>query len=120
MRNLSRRWYFRGSRIQHGGTHRDTRQMLFSVPAQKLEKLMHSLNAFHTRRFATPKEISRIADQIISMGIAIGPLTRLFTRHIYQFIESRLRGHSGKRLAKTRIGSSSFGTIIYTYETDLA
>ena len=66
----------------------NTRQ-IFSVPAQKLEKLKHSLNAFHARRFATPKEISRIAGQIISMGIAIGPLTRLFTRHMYQFIESR-------------------------------
>ena len=66
-----------------------TRDRCFSVPAQKLEKLMHSLYAFHTRRFATPKEISRIAGQIISMGMAIGPLTRLFTRHMYQFIESR-------------------------------
>ena len=67
----------------------NTRQMLFSVPAQKLEKLKHSLSAFHARRFAIPKEISRIACQIISMGLAIGPLTRLFTRHMYQFIESR-------------------------------
>ena len=42
----------------------NTRQMLFSVLAQKLEKLKHSLNAVHTRRFATTKEISRIAGQI--------------------------------------------------------
>ena len=67
----------------------DTTQMLFSVPTPKLEKLMQSLRTVTERPTATPKEISRIAGQIISMGIAIGPLTRLFTRHMYAFIESR-------------------------------
>ena len=67
----------------------DTTQMLFSVPTPKLEKLMQSMRTVNERTNAIPKEISRIAGQIISMGIAIGPLTRLFTRHIYAFIESR-------------------------------
>ena len=67
----------------------DTTQMLFSVPTPKLEKLMQSLRTVTERPTATPKEISRIAGQIISMGIAIGPLTRLFTRHMYAFIDSR-------------------------------
>ncbi len=34
------------------------------------------------------RKISRIAGQVISMGPAIGPLTRLFTRRMYAFIES--------------------------------
>ena len=34
------------------------------------------------------------------MGIAIGPLTRLFTRQMYKFIESRLTWHSIKEIDK--------------------
>ena len=36
------------------------------------------------------KCIAKFADHIISMGIEIGPLTRLFTRQMYKLIENRL------------------------------
>ena len=67
----------------------DTTHMLFSVPTPKLEQLIRSLETVTARPTATPNEISRIAGRIISMGIAIGPLMQLFTRHMYAFIESR-------------------------------
>ena len=75
--------------------------MDFFVPETKIKKKLASMisNALN-QSFTTAKFTARIAGNIISMGIAIGPLTRLFTRQMYKFIESRLTWHSIKEIDK--------------------
>ena len=74
--------------------------MDFFVPETKIKKLASMISNALNQSFTTAKFIARIAGNIISMGIAIGPLTRLFTRQMYKFIESRLTWHSIKEIDK--------------------
>ena len=78
----------------------DTVKMDFFVSETKIKKLASMISNALNQSFTTAKFIARIAGNIISMGIAIGPLTRLFTRQMYKFIESRLTWHSIKEIDK--------------------
>ena len=68
----------------------DTIKMEFSIPHRKISHLEKLIENILNGNFVTPKQISRIAGQIISMSLAIGPITNLFTRQMYKFIESRI------------------------------
>jgi len=67
----------------------DTVSMEFSVPSHKIEHLLLMISQLIRNNNCSPKQISRVAGHIISMSIAIGPLTQLFTRNMYKFIETR-------------------------------
>ena len=71
------------------GTIIDTRNMTFTVPKEKIVKLKSRISEILRKGFSSAKSLSRIAGQLASMHLAIGPLVRLFTRHMYYFIESR-------------------------------
>ena len=65
----------------------DTVDFQFKVPEDKLSKLI-TLLAIEVRQEKTSaRKIAKIAGNIIAMGPAIGPLTRLFTRQMYSFID---------------------------------
>jgi len=66
----------------------DTRNMTFTVPKRKIEKLKHSLSNTLSCQYSSAKQLSKIAGQLSSMHLAIGPLVRLFTRNIYRTIEN--------------------------------
>ena len=67
--------------------------MTFSVPPAKVIKLLHSIDAIlSAQRSSIPstfRSLAGVAGQIISMSLAIGPVSRLMTRAIYRSIESR-------------------------------
>ena len=65
----------------------DTNAMKFSVPSKKVASLLHLIGQALNSIYVTAKQIAKIAGHIISMSIAIGPLTRLFTRQMYRFID---------------------------------
>ena len=48
----------------------------------------------------TPKQLSKVAGQLSSMHLAIGPLVRLFTRNMYRFIEKRISWFEQKLVSK--------------------
>ena len=64
----------------------DTRNMIFSVPIEKMDKLKEDITEAMERNVSTPKELAKIAGTLSSMHQAIGPLVRLFTRSLYQQI----------------------------------
>ena len=76
----------------------NTKTMEFSVPEQKIEKLINMIKSVLSSTTTSAKRIAKIAGHIISMGIAIGPLTRLFTRQMYKLIENRLTWYSANEL----------------------
>ena len=68
----------------------DTRTATFRVPEDKIEKLLKCIKVILSQTFCSAKQLSRIAGQLASMQLALGPIVRLFTRNIYQLIESRI------------------------------
>ena len=66
----------------------DTMEYKFSVPQEKIEKLKGLIStAIRSSEAISGRQIEKIAGNIIAMGAGIGPLTRLFTRKIYYFID---------------------------------
>lgn len=55
--------------------------------------------------------IARIAGHIVSMSLAIGPLTNLFTKHMQKFVEDRISGL--KKLTREVEADWFFGNQIY-------
>ena len=67
----------------------DTTKMEFSVPTEKIVKLLSLLKVALNSKKCDANFIARIAGRIISMGPALGPISRLMTRGLYTFIQSR-------------------------------
>ena len=63
-----------------------------------IEKLINMIKSVLSSTTTSAKRIAKIACHIISIGIAIGPLTRLFTRQMYKLMENRLSWYSAKEL----------------------
>ena len=72
----------------------DSRSLTFSVPSAKISKLHTSIDdIISARALSNPIQVRTLASvtgQLISMSLALGPVTRLMTRAMYRSIESRL------------------------------
>ena len=68
----------------------DTSTSTFRVPQEKIKKLLSNIKQILSQTYSTPKQLSRIAGQVASMHLALGPIVRLFTRNLYRLIESRI------------------------------
>ena len=69
------------------GINIDTKNMVFTVPADKLEKLKTNIRNVACNTSAMPKQLAGIAGQLSAMHLALGPVVRLFTRHLYRNID---------------------------------
>ena len=67
----------------------DTAAMKFYMPRAKIDHLLNLLNSLSSSLVTSAREVSKIAGRIIFTQLAIGPLVRLFTRHMHYFIENR-------------------------------
>ena len=67
----------------------DTKEMIFSVPAEKITKIRLLVNNALKSEKVNAKQMAKVCGHIISCSIAIGPITRIFTRHLYKFIDNR-------------------------------
>ena len=67
----------------------DTEKMMFFIPSEKIKALLTKIKSTLRFEYSTARNIAKIAGYIVSMSIAIGPLTRLFTKQMHVFIESR-------------------------------
>ena len=60
-----------------------------SVPQEKLDELVSLLRESFLSTCLRAKQIASIVGKIISMGIALGPVSRFMTRNLYAMLESR-------------------------------
>eukprot|EP00731_Ephydatia_muelleri_P022428 Em0015g11a len=60
-----------------------------SVPQEKVDMLVALLRAALLSSWLRAKQIASIVGRIISMGIALGPVSRFMTRNLYAVLESR-------------------------------
>ena len=73
---------------RHLGSMVDTILGTFSVPQDRWERLQSDVSALLALGRASARKISSCVGQIISMGLAWGPITQLYTRHLYVVINS--------------------------------
>ena len=66
----------------------DTAAFTLAAPERKLDKLIASAEKELTRRRTTARNVAKVAGQIVSMEPGIGPLSRLFTRKMYKFVDA--------------------------------
>ena len=64
----------------------NTISMTFQIPEKKVCKLKRLLNSANSSSY---RKLARIAGSIISVALAVGPISRLLTRQMYLAIESR-------------------------------
>ena len=62
------------------------KQGTFAVPQRRITALQHKLAYFKTSSKTTPRKLASLAGTIISMGLALGPVVRMWTRAIYRVI----------------------------------
>ena len=67
----------------------NTITMTFHIPERKVEKLKSLLGSAIGDTSSSYRELARIAGSIISVALAVGPISRLLTRQMYLAIESR-------------------------------
>jgi len=61
----------------------------FRIPEKKVSKLKGLLDSAIQARYSSFRELVRIAGTIISVALAVGPISRLLTRQMYFTIETR-------------------------------
>ena len=62
----------------------------FSVPAHKIEVLQSKLLKTKEGKCVPARELASLIGKIISMSLALGPITRLMTRNLYAVLNCRL------------------------------
>ena len=67
----------------------NTISMTFRIPEKKVCKLKRLLNSFIQNKSSSYRELARITGSIISVALAVGPISRLLSRQMYLAIESR-------------------------------
>ena len=60
----------------------------FAVPQRRITALQYKLTYFQTASKTTARKLASLAGSIISMGLALGPVVRMWTRAIYIVINS--------------------------------
>ena len=67
----------------------NTISMTFQIPEKKACKLKRLFNSVIQNKSSSYRELARIAGSIISVALAVRPISRLLTRQMYLAIESR-------------------------------
>ena len=52
------------------GVRRDTTELTFTVPLEKITKFLEDINKYLYQEFLTPKQLSKVAGQLSSMHLA--------------------------------------------------
>ena len=72
----------------------DSISMSFRIPEKKVSKLKGTLDSVIQVGYSSFHELARIAGSIISVALAVGPISRLLTRQMYFAIEVSMGQHN--------------------------
>ena len=86
----------------------DTKRMEFSVPQRKIHALTQLLTAASLTGKQSAKQVARITGHLISMSLAIGPTSRLFTRQMYRYISLQPNWYASSILPMECVNEISF------------
>ena len=66
----------------------DTKLFVLKIKEKRIQKVLGQISKFLNTCKASAREISSIAGGIVSQGLVLGPITGLFTREMYRFIDA--------------------------------
>ncbi len=67
----------------------NTREFVIRVKEKRIEKLISGIERIKSAGEASARQVSSVAGQIVSTDLVLGPVTGMFTREMYVFIEGR-------------------------------
>ena len=73
---------------------------MFVLPVEKIKELQSTIQCIPSGKSVSVCLLASVVGQIISMSLAIGPIARLRSRHLYDAINQRLSQHDKIFLAK--------------------
>ena len=91
--------------------------MMLFVPKEKIDNILEKIEKCLEGELTTARKISQIAGHLSSMSIAIGPLTRLFTKNMHVFIESSYSWDSLRLISFDLKAELLFGDRTYSDAT---
>ena len=98
--------------IQYLGIIIDSRNFQFRIPPKKIFKLLSTISAILATRQSKDcvpvKQLACFTGQIISMSLALGPISRLMTRASYRTIESRNSWYQSIKLSNDTVAELEF------------
>ena len=87
----------------------DLKTGTFQVPPRRVESFRLVLDSIVSRRFvATARQLARFTGLLSSMGLALGPVVRLWTRGLYWDILSAASWDRPLRLSENAVGEVLF------------
>ena len=78
----------------------DSVKRVFTLPLEKVKIMKNLVQTELGKMKSSARKIARIAGKIISCGIALGKVTRMFTREMYLDRDSRLLGQFNSYLRR--------------------
>ena len=98
--------------IQYLGIIIDSRNFQFRIPPKKMFKLLSTISAILATRQSKDcvpvKQLACFTGQIISMSLALGPISRLMTRASYRTIESINYWYQSIKLSNDTVAELEF------------
>ena len=88
----------------------DNISLSFRIPEKKVSKLKDLLDSTIQAGYSSFRELVRIAGTIISVALAVGPISRLLTRQMYFAIETRSAWDNTIHFLPVFYSSSNFST----------
>ncbi len=67
----------------------NTREYVIRVKEKRIKKLISGIEKIKWAGEASARQVSSVAGQIVSTDLVLGPVTGMFTREMYMFIEGR-------------------------------
>ena len=92
----------------HLGFFVDLKNGIFSVPKSRVDKLKDLLRQLHGKAHTTARCLARVVGTIISMGLGIGPVSRMWTRRLYANLNQALAWYRPLALAPAALKELEF------------
>ena len=86
----------------------DLKNGIFSVPKSRVDKLKDLLRQLHGKAHTTARCLARVVGAIISMGLGVGPVTRMWTRRLYANLNQALAWDRAVALAPDALKELEF------------
>ena len=69
----------------------DLKKGIFTVPKSRVDKLKDLLKKLHGKTRTMARCLARVVGTIISMGLGIGPVSRMWTRSLYANVNQTMQ-----------------------------
>ena len=81
------------------------------TPPEKISRLLGILSKVLHASHVSARQLASVVGRIISMGLSVGPVSRLMTRSLYAVLESRRAWCELLSLPWRPVGNLSFGQV---------